>query len=241
MTRALFALFAASALGAQPRDARPAYEVASIKLNNSASGSAGTDGSTGQIMFTNLSLQRLIAQAYQIAPFQVSGPGWLESEHFDIVAKFPPGAKRADRPAMLRTLLEDRFKLATHLETREASGYALVVAKGGFKLKPVEAGDGNDTDHSGGRVQTLLAKRTTMALLAQLLSRYMAQAVVDKTGIEGAYQFELKWTNDDQSTDDSVPSIFTALQDTLGLHLQPQKVPAEIVVVDHIERTPTDN
>lgn len=239
MQRGILVLFAASALGAPPQSARPAFEVASIKLNNSASGDNGTDGSRGQIMFTNLTLQRLIAQAYRVPPFLVSGPGWLEGEHFDIVAKYPPGSNKEDRPMMLRTLLEDRFKLATHMESREVSGYALVPAKNGFKLKPIEAGDGNDTDHSGGRVQTLVARRATIPLLAELLSRYMGQVVVDKSGIAGAYQFELKWSNDDQNTE--VPSIFTALQDTLGLHLQPHKVPAQVVVVDHIERMPTEN
>jgi uncharacterized protein (TIGR03435 family) len=142
---------------------------------------------------------------------------------------------------MLRTLLEDRFKLATHVESKEMAGYALVVAKSGFKLKPVEPGGGSDTDHSGGRVQTLRAKGTSMAFLAGLLSRYMGQVVVDRTGIEGVYNFEMKWSADDQNTDDSVPSLFTAIQGTLGLRLQPQKVPAPVVVVDHAERAPTDN
>ena len=145
---------------------------------------------------------------------------------------------------MLRTLLEDRFHLAVHFESKDMPGYALVVAKSGFKLKPVEPG-GSDTDTEGGRVQTLTAKKTSMALLADLVARDLGEFVVDKTGLDGVYNFELRWTKDDLSSNatdlDGVPSLFTALQETLGLRLQPQKVPVEIVVVDHAERVPTEN
>ena len=130
---------AAGAVFAQPQDSRPAYVVASVKPNASFSDSSSSHGSTGQIVFTNLSLKRYIERAYNVKPFQVIGPDWMESVHFDITAKYPPDTKDADRPAMLRTLLEDRFKLAVHRESKEMPGYRLVVAKGGFKLKPVEA------------------------------------------------------------------------------------------------------
>jgi uncharacterized protein (TIGR03435 family) len=146
---------------------------------------------------------------------------------------------------MLRALLEDRFKVAVHRESKEMPGYALVVAKRGFKLKPVEPGGGSDTNSTGGRVRTLTVKRTSMASLADLLARNLDQMVVDRTGLEGVYDFQLRWTNDDQnssSTDaDAAPSLFTAIQETLGLRLQPQKVPTEIIVVDHVERVPTEN
>jgi uncharacterized protein (TIGR03435 family) len=129
----------------QPQPAHPLYEAASIKINNSASGHSGTDGSPGQIMFTNLPLKRLIERAYDVGPAQVVGPEWMETVRFDIVAKFPAGSTAADRPLMLRSLLEERLKLAAHHETRELPGFALVVANGGFKLKPAEAG-GRATD-----------------------------------------------------------------------------------------------
>jgi uncharacterized protein (TIGR03435 family) len=242
MQRSIFVLFAAVAVWAQTPGARPAFEAASIKLNNSASGSSSSNGSRGQVLMSNQSLKRLIERAYSVKPFQVSGPGWLESVHFDIAAKYPEGTKNADRPLMLRTLLEDRFKLAAHMESKEMQGYALVVAKSGFKLKPVEPGSGgSDTSENGGRVRTLTVKRTSMELLADLMARNLGEMVVDRTGIAGVYDFEMKWTNDDQNTDDSVPSLFTAIQDTLGLRLQPQKVPVPIVVVDHVERAPSDN
>jgi uncharacterized protein (TIGR03435 family) len=239
----LAALFAAG-LQAQTPNPRPAFEVASIKPNNTASGHHGSDGSRGQIAFENMPLLRLIARAYDVQPFQVSGPDWLASEFFDIVAKYPAGATNEERAGMLRTLLEDRFKLAVHRESKEMPGYALVVAKSGFKLKPVDTGE-HDTDHSGGRIQTLSAKATSMAFLADLLSRYLGQPVADRTGIEGVYNFEMRWSTDDQNADgaarDAPPSIYTALQENLGLRLASQKVPAEIVVVDRVERVPTDN
>jgi uncharacterized protein (TIGR03435 family) len=237
-------LFAACAVLAQPHDAHPAYEVASVKLNTSGSGNSSSNGSKGQIVFTNQTLKRLIERAYGVKPFQVTGPGWMETVSFDIAAKYPPNTTNDDRSLMLRTLLEDRFKLAVHRESKEMPGYALVVVKRGFKLKPVEPG-GSDTNSKGGRVRTLTAKKTSMAQLADFVARTLGEIVVDKTGIDGVYDFELRWANDDQTSKDSdadgTPTLFTALQETLGLRLQPQKVRVEIVVVDHVERAPTEN
>ncbi|HXB71735.1 MAG TPA: TIGR03435 family protein [Candidatus Acidoferrales bacterium] len=240
----MIVLLAAGAVLAQPQSARPAYEAASVKLNTSGSGNSSSKGSKGQIVFTNQTLKRLIERAYSVKPFQVPGPGWMETVHFDIAAKYPPDSKDDDRSLMLRTLLEDRFKLAVHRESKDMPGYALVVAKSGFKLKPVEPG-GSDTNTNGDRVRTLTAKKTSMAILTDLVARWLGEVVVDKTGIDGVYDFELRWTNDDQPANGidaaAAPSLFTALQETLGLRLQPQKVPVDIVVVDHVERVPTEN
>ena len=224
---------------AQSSDNRPAYEAASVKLNTSADPHSGSDASKGQIVMTNLTLQRLIERAYGVKPTQVSGPSWLADVRVDIMAKFPPDTKDSDHPQMLRTLLEDRFKLSVHRETKELPGYALLVAKGGFKLKPVDAED-NDTRHQGGRIETLSAKATSMATLADLVSRYLNTMVIDKTGVDGAYNFDLRWATDQQNADD-VPTLPVALQETLGLRLQAQKVPVDVIVVDHVERVPTEN
>src|SRR5262245_48646082 len=99
VTCAIAVLSTAAALSAQPR---PVYEVASIKPNNSGSGNSSTDGSRGQILIINQSLQRLIERAYNVRPFQVNGPAWLDSVRFDIVAKYPPDTKSEDRAVMLR-------------------------------------------------------------------------------------------------------------------------------------------
>ena len=223
---------------------RPSYEAASVKLNTSGSGHSSSSGSQGQIVFTNQTLKRLIEQAYRVKPFQVTGPGWMETACFDIAAKYPPDTKDDDRALMLRRLLEERFKLAVHYESKDGPGYALLVAKSGFKLKPVEPG-GSSTDSEGGRVQTLTATKISMAKLTDFVARRLGEAVVDKTGIDGVYDFNLRWTNDDQNPDGvdsaAASSLFAALQETLGLRLQPQRVPVEFVVVDHVERVPTEN
>jgi uncharacterized protein (TIGR03435 family) len=233
---------AAAAL-AQPRDAHPTFEAASVKLNTSGDGSSSSHGTKGQIVMNNMTLKRLIERAYGVLPFQVAGPAWMETVHVDIVAKYPPDTQEADRSLMLRALLEDRLKLTVHRESKDLPGYALTVAKSGFKLKPAEPGS-SDTSVNGGRIRTLTAKRTSMEYLASLIARNLGEAVVDKTGVQGAYDFELRWNADDQNAtgvDADVPSIFTALQETLGLRLQSQKVAGEIIVVDHVERVPTEN
>src|ERR1035438_8565227 len=107
------ALLCAGAVFAQTA-ARPAFEAAFIKANTTGSGGSSSNGTKGQIVMTNLSLKRLIERAYNVKPFQVSGPEWLENVRFDLTAKYPENTKPADRPAMLRNLLEERFRLATH-------------------------------------------------------------------------------------------------------------------------------
>lgn len=241
----LIAILAASGVFAQPQDTRPAFDAASVKPNTSGSGSSSSNGSKGQIVMINLTLKRLIERAYNVQPFQVTGPEWMESVRFDIVAKYPPDTKSEDRPLMLKALLEDRFKLAVHRETKEMPGYALVVAKGGFKLKPVEPGGTSTNSHGEHAQTTLTATKTSMASLADSVARELGVTVADRTGLGGVYNFELRWTSQDQNPDnaaaDDPPSLFAALQETLGLRLQPQKVPVEIIVVDHAERVPIEN
>jgi len=244
----IIALLTAGAGNAVPQDMRPAYEAASVKANNSGSGGSSSNGSKGQIVFTNVPLHRLIERAYNVKPFQVTSPDWTENVRFDIAAKYPPDTKEEDRALMLRTLLEDRFKLAVHHDSKELQGFALVVAKSGFKLKPVESAGGSSTKDYGGRVRTLTVKHASIPSIADLLARLLSETVVDRTGIEGVYDFEFKWTADDMdsstsstSNGDPAPSLFTAVQETLGLRLQPQKVPVDIIVVDHVERVPAEN
>ena len=122
-------LFAAGIVFAQPQDSRPAYVAASVKPNTSGSENTSSNGSKGQIVFTNQTLKRLIERAYNLKPFQLSGPDWLDAVRFDIAAKYPPDTKNEDRTLMLRTLLEDRFKLAVHRQSKEMPGYVLVVGK----------------------------------------------------------------------------------------------------------------
>jgi uncharacterized protein (TIGR03435 family) len=238
-------ILAAGAVFAQSAEVRPVFEVASVKLNNSGSHNSSSQGSQGQLVITNQSLKRLVERAYNVKSFQVTGPDWMDGVHLDIAAKYPPDAKREDQSLMLRSLLEDRFKLAVHRKPQDLPGFALTIAKGGFKLKPVPEEGGNSISTNGGRVRTLTAKQVSIAQIADFVARNMSEMVADQTGIKGVYNFEMRWTNDDQKADDAevdvAPSLFTALQETLGLRLKPDKIPSEIIVVDHVERVPVEN
>ena len=228
-------------------DARPAFEAAFIKANNTGSGSSSSNGTKGQIVIVNQSLKRIIERAFNVKSFQVTGPDWIENERFDITAKYPEGTKNSDRPAMLRSLLEDRFKLTTHTETKDMPGYALVVAKSGLKVKPLTESTGNDgtssNDNNG--VVTLKVTNIAMSGFADYLARRLDAIVVDRTDAAGHYTFELHWTVENQNGGaERGAAEFGALQEvigSLGLRLQATKVPVEIVVVDHAERVPTEN
>ena len=225
--------------------ARPEYEAATIKPNTSGC-CTSTRHYADQMVMTNQTLKNLIVLAYAVQPYQVTGPAWMESERFDITAKYPPGTKFADRWPMLRTLLEDRFHLITRRETRDLSGYSLLVDKGGFKLKPSESGEGVTSGGSQGHTWTLRASKIEMSTLAWELADSLGEVVVDQTGLDGIYSFQLRWSVNDPSSPaandaDPAPSVFTALEETLGLRLQHGKVPVPVIVVDHIDRVPTEN
>ena len=232
-----------SALFAQPP--RPSFEVASIKPNNSGSGHSDSHRTNGRFTSSNVTLKRYIARAYNLDDDQISGPDWLATEHFDIVAKAPAAADNDHIALMLQSLLEDRFKLALHRETREMRAYALVVAKNGSKLTPaVDDGSSSTNTHNS----HMTAHHVSMEHLASALTRSTGLRVVDMTGLHGVFDFTLEWdpsstslSPGDPPAKTDAPSIFTALEEQLGLKLEPRKLPVEILVIDHIEKTPTDN
>ncbi|HEX4138280.1 MAG TPA: TIGR03435 family protein [Bryobacteraceae bacterium] len=234
---------------------RPTFEVASIKPGdpNSRQVSVGIRPG-GRFSTTNASLQTLIGFAYDVRNHQISGgPNWLESARFNIDAKpdgaiaIPPGPAGAPRVRLLvQSLLKDRFKLATHKETRDEQVYELVLNKGGSKLREVP--DPGLTKPNGLRLgpSELIGTASPMSLLANQLSQRMGRSVIDKTGLRGRYDFTLKWTPDQGASsggtdatppaDTSGPSIFTAVQEQLGLRLQSARGPVEILVIDHVEK-----
>jgi uncharacterized protein (TIGR03435 family) len=245
--RLMVLLLAAGVVFAQ----RPTYEAAEIKVNTSGSEGDSSKGTLGQLLMHNMTLKSLIERAYTVNPYQVLGADWLGNVRFDIAAKYPADTQPGDRDLMLRTLLEDRLMLGAHRETREMPGYVLGVVKSGFKLKPVGPGPGDWSSH-GGAVRTLTATKLSMKDFTKFLTRNLGQTVADKTGVDGVYDFEIKWSRDDldiavaaPATGEHVhpseaPSLFKVLQDQLGLKLQPQKVPVEVIVVDHAERSPVE-
>lgn len=219
------------------------YEVATVKPNTTGC-CTSSRATRDQAMLTNETLKNLVVLAYGVQPNQVTGPDWITKARFDITGKYPPGTKYADRWQMLQTLLKERFKLTTHTETKTIPGYALEVAKTGFKLKPSEPGEASTVGGSHGAVYTFDARKIPLSVLTYELSDFFGEVVVDQTGLQGTYDFQLRWaTNElpnEASTSEPAPSVFTALQETLGLQLRHGKVQAPMIVIDHVEM-PTEN
>ena len=221
----------------------PQYEVATVKQNNTGC-CTSSRATTDQMVLTNETLKNLVVLAYGVQPNQVTGPDWITKSRFDITGKFTPGTKYADRWRMLQKLLKDRFKLVTHTGTQEMSGYSLQVAKTGFKLKPSEPGEASTSGGSQGTVYTFDAQKIPISTLTWELSDFLGEVVVDQTGLQGTYNFQLRWATNalpsEGTTSEPAPSVFTALQETLGLRLQHGKVQAPVIVIDHVEM-PTEN
>ncbi|HWC98056.1 MAG TPA: TIGR03435 family protein [Candidatus Sulfopaludibacter sp.] len=224
----------------------PTFDVVSIKPNKSESGNSSSNTHFGIFTGTNVSLKSLIMRAYGLAAYQISGPEWLSSEKFDISAKPPAGAKEQDFPLMLRSMLLERFKLASHKDTKVFPVYGLVIAKGGPKFQPVADGENHSTNSSRGFFK---CEQTSMAGVAIFLARQMDRPVVDMTELPGVYTLTLQFTPEDaapqkedsKSDKEVYPPLLTALQEQWGLKLEPKKAPLELLVVDHAEKVPTEN
>jgi uncharacterized protein (TIGR03435 family) len=207
---------------------QPSFDAASVK----AIDSVDTSSYSRHNEFMG-SLQALIWFAYDVEDYRISGgPKWLTTDKFDIV--YEPSGPQAK--LMLRTLLAERFKLVVHTETRQMPVYALVVAKGGSKMEKADAPAG-----SGGGPAMIQGTMEMSTLADNYLSSTLRRRVIDQTGLTGAYKLSLKWTPDDKPvTDNSPPSLFTAIQEQLGLRLESTKGPVEIFVIDHAEK-PSEN
>ena len=211
------------------------FEVASIKPSTAP----GTRGPTiynpthERFAIDRITTKDLIAYAYDVRDFQITGgPGWVGSEEYDVVAK-PQGEASGERIlAMARSLLAERFNLRLHHESKEMPVFALVVAKGGPRLHPTVGTGGPEV--RGGRGRLIARKVTTGMIGSQLAGRVLGRAVIDRTGIAGEFDINLEWTPDESP--DLGPSIFTALQEQLGLKLEPTRAPVEVLVIDHVER-----
>jgi uncharacterized protein (TIGR03435 family) len=233
------------------------FEVASIKPVTPSTKSVRfiTMQGVNRFVVKDYSLKLLIAAAYDLNPRTISGgPPWLESDHYDILALTPGEARptRDEQMSMLRGLLADRFKLAFHREQKEFSIYVLETAKGGPKLKASTA-SANDPPALISTVYpqriVLPARNATMGAFASLLQRaVLDRPVVDKTGLEGRYDFDLEWAPDETqfngevaaSTDAPSPPFFTAIQQELGLRLEATKGLVQALVVDKAERPPAN-
>lgn len=233
--KVLILLAAACGLAAQDR---AAFEAVSIKVNASHSLGMSMKAGGSQWEWTNISLKQLVESAYQLHEFNYSGPSWLDSTCFDIVAKLPPENRR-EISDMLKTMLVERFNLTFHRETRDAPGLALIVDKKGLRIKPV-AGDGTMTGTGPTHVQL---KGGSMAQFASALATSLSRPVIDATRAAGVYDIDIKWTGDMPASSDptDMPGSVYAAVGELGRRLRVQKVPVDVLVVERMERTPTDN
>ena len=234
-----FAALHATAVCAQQPAAPPELEAASVKPNTSSDRRTSTSTSRGQTRIDNVSLRVWIQMAFDVRDYSLSGPSWLEAERFDVVGKIPAGAPRAQVPAMPQALLKERFHLAYHWAPKELSGYALVAAAKGAKIQPVESAGESSNDTGDGKIQ---ARGISMGGFARLLERALNRPVQFLTGMPGVFDVTLEWTPGEAPAEPSgevpAPSLFTALQDQLGLRLRAQKVSIPSLVVDHIDRVP---
>jgi uncharacterized protein (TIGR03435 family) len=220
------------------------FDVASIKpsIAEQLKGPSGGKSGKGRLTMNNVTLRRAIMGAYEVGPNQIiGGPNWLNEDRYEIVAKADlPTDDDAILNAMLQTLLAERFKLKLHRETRTISAFVLEVAKNGPRLEKAEGGEPTT---SGGHGR-LLAKNTTMDRFAEVLSRQMDLPVVNHTGLTGVFNPKLQWNPEsaklDVAASESLPSIFTAMEQQLGLRLRSQKTPVEVLVIDYAEK-PSEN
>jgi uncharacterized protein (TIGR03435 family) len=249
------------------------FEAASVRPNTSGSDSEQIRLLPGgRLEIRNMTLRMLLRTAYNVTSFQISsGPGWLDSDRFDIAAKPDTDPGPAGLLLMLRSLLKQRFALAAHREVREQRAYLLTRSRGSLKL---EAADGTCVPRDPGHVPlapqpgqpppnycgSMRRRRQllegigvpiadpegfTLNTLAGQLSSILGRAVIDKTGLTGIFNFQIHWTPEDDlaqsgspaATSDTVaPSLFTAIQEQLGLRLESGRGPVELLVIDHVEK-----
>jgi uncharacterized protein (TIGR03435 family) len=325
--RAALVFFTACAAFAQTTEATPSFEVATVKpaappsttmamggmriaMRMGTRGGPGT-ADPGQITYSGMSMKNLLVAAYGVKTYQISGPSWIDSERFDIVAKVPQGATKDDVKLMLQNLLAERFKLTLHREKKELPMYALVVAKNGPKMKesppddpdakdasaaldPVAAAAANEqkakqnledlkrtverggdtlkfppgrgmTMMMNGRGAHMSAPKQTMEQFAEWLAGQLDRPVVDQTTLTKKYDLALDYAPEstggrgpmggmiapppgsdgaekaDLDAQAAAPTLFAALQEQLGLKLEQKKGPVELLVVDRLEKTATEN
>ncbi len=226
--------------------AQPAFDVASLKFTThgrNADGWSFSDlkmASPGRLEGTNSSLQECLEWAYQLKRYQIVGPDWMNADDasYDIEAKAPTGTSRAEVRLMLQRLLAERLQVKVHRESRMLPVYELVVSRKGPKLSPPketkDTGFWSEGSHDSVRIHS---ERATLTDLANRLSLDLERPVFDRTGLDGQFAIQLRWARGDGDGQ----SVFGAIEQELGLKLQPAKAPIEVLVVDHAEKTPVGN
>lgn len=255
------ALVACTLLMPAVRAQRPTFEVASIKRNTSVGQLSSINGQPGgRLTVTNHTLRHIVQNINRLQSYQIAGgPDWVDADRWNIVAKAEGNPSFDQMMAMMQTLLADRFKLVTHREARELPIYALVLARADGRFGP-QIRESNSTEctpgaeaararatapppppgsrpRCGTRFNTgvIMTSSVTMADVARTLSLAAERQVVDRTGLTAKYDLDLTWKDDAEG-----PSFFTAIQEQLGLKLDAQRGPVEVLVIDSAQR-PTED
>ena len=269
MLRSILAWILLSAVvGAQ---SKPQFEVATIKpASPDSQGRFIRIEPGGRVRVTGMTLKDLIVFAWGVQPYEVmGGPNWIDSDRYDINAKPETPPERKELGLLVQSLLEERFQLKTHRETKDLSVFALVLAKKDGKTGPklVESKDGTCEEFGPGHpppppepgkppargcgmmrmgLSQFLGYKITMASFVEALSRMLGKRVLNKTGLDGNFDVSIEFSPDEirlaqlppdaPRPETTGPSIFTAIQEQLGLRLDSQKAPVETIVVDRAEK-----
>jgi uncharacterized protein (TIGR03435 family) len=222
----------------------PSFEVASVRASQPGEESIVTGPAS--LTMKNVHLIACIRWAYNVEEIQVSGPDWLNEGTFDVFAKSAGEVKVAELREMLKTLLAERFKLKAHSEMKEMQALVVTVAKNGHKMKPVEV-EGSPSFQTG--KMSLTGQGATVEQLVEFLSKAIHVPMVDQTGLTGRYNYFLDinaYVTEEMRKSQGPPPeantiIATAMQEQLGLKVEGRKTPIEMVIVEHMEKTPTEN
>jgi uncharacterized protein (TIGR03435 family) len=248
----LLVLIAVSGLPVTSQSA-PKFDIVSVKPNKSGETALRLDVQPrGRFMAINMPLKQFIRAAYTLQLYQIAdAPSWVDSERFDIVALakldlmaapivWTPG-QYAPMQLMMQAVLADRFKMVAHIEERQAQGYALVLRSSGStgKLLPATV---PCASNCGMKIAsgTVSAHDVPLPQFAELLSQLTGRRVIDSTGLTGNFDFEVEWAPESQQAVSDAPSLFTVLQEQLGLRLDPRRVQTPMLVIDSVERPTPD-
>jgi uncharacterized protein (TIGR03435 family) len=250
-------LFTATAVFGQSADTpAPTFDVASVKASQPATGGEqrrreNIQVSPGTVTMRNVNLKTCIRWAYHVTEYQVTGPAWLDSERYEITGKAAGPATEDQLRLMMLAMLQERFKLALHRQTKDFSVYVLVAGKNGPKVHESTT-EGETSIETNQKQMSVSVQRAPVSQLVEMLSNVLRAPVIDMTGLKGRYDVAVnvtKYAADMAAQGKSVEAtpmdplalIAMVLQGELGLKLEAKKMPLDLLIVDHAEKAPVEN
>jgi uncharacterized protein (TIGR03435 family) len=249
--------------------ATPAFDVATLKPSGVSEVQASGPGQlvfhtrnfrfSGDRVTCDLPLKSIIAEAYSVKDFQISGPGWIDGNTYEVNALVPQGTQKEAIRLMLQTMLEQRLRFKYHREVRDVQVYVLVPAKGDSKLTPVADPEEHKAQQKERTVDTpkgpmkgvtsfqdrgrFMAVASSMDEFAQMLRNRADRPIVNLTNLKGAYDIDLRWLpNEDMTTSTHLDAdLLKVMERQLGLKLESRKLPYDVIVIDQINKLPIDN